>query len=31
MNNLAQENDVDVQQLINEWLRTNIKLVESVH
>jgi len=30
MSKLAEEKDVDVQQLINEWLRANIKLVQSV-
>ena len=28
---LAGEKDIDVQQLVNEWLRANIKLVKSVH
>ena len=27
---LADEKDVDVQKLVNEWLRANIKLIESV-
>jgi len=31
MNKLASEKDVDIQQLVNEWLRANIKLVKSVH
>jgi hypothetical protein len=31
MSKLAEEKDVDVQQLVNDWLRTNIKLVQSVH
>jgi hypothetical protein len=30
MSKLAEEKDVDVQQLVNDWLRTNIKLVQSV-
>jgi len=30
MNQLAKEKNVDIQQLINEWLRTNITLVKSV-
>jgi hypothetical protein len=30
MNKLAEEKDVDVQQLVNDWLRANIKLVQSV-
>ena len=29
MSKLAEEKDVDVQQLVNEWLRTSIKLVQS--
>ena len=29
MNKLAEEKEVDVQLLVNEWLRTNIKLIES--
>jgi len=29
MNRLADEKDVDVQELVNEWLRTNIRLVRS--
>lgn len=31
LNQLAAEKDVDVQQLVNEWLRANIQLVKSVH
>lgn len=30
MSKLAEEKDVDVQQLVNDWLRTSIKLVQSV-
>ena len=30
MSQLADEKDVDVQYLVNEWLRANIKLVQSV-
>ena len=30
MNRLADEKDVNVQTLVNEWLRVNIKLVQSV-
>ncbi len=30
MNQLANENGVEVQRLVNEWLRANIKLIESV-
>ncbi|NEP59339.1 MAG: hypothetical protein F6K31_20375 [Symploca sp. SIO2G7] len=29
MNQLANENGVEVQILVNEWLRANIKLIES--
>ncbi len=31
MNKLAEEKEIDIQQLVNEWLRANIKLVKSVH
>lgn len=31
MSKLAEEKNIDIQQLINEWLRANIKLVKSVH
>ena len=31
LNKLANENDVDIQELVNEWLRANIKLVKSIH
>jgi len=30
MNKLADEKDVNVQELVNEWLRVNIRLVQSV-
>lgn len=30
MSELAEEEDVDVQSLVNEWLRANIRLVKSV-
>ena len=30
MEKLAEENDVDVQDLVNEWLRANIKMIRSV-
>jgi hypothetical protein len=30
LSQLADEQDVDVQDLVNEWLRTSIKLVQSV-
>jgi len=29
INQLANENGVEVQMLVNEWLRANIKLIES--
>ena len=31
LSKLAKEKDLDIQQLVNEWLRTNIKLINSVH
>ena len=31
LSKLAEEKEIDIQQLINEWLRANIKLVKSVH
>ena len=31
LSKLAEEKDVDIQQLVNEWLRANIVLVKSVH
>ena len=30
LNELANERDEDVQELVNEWLRVNIQLVQSV-
>ncbi|HFQ92982.1 MAG TPA: hypothetical protein ENK32_03155 [Anaerolineae bacterium] len=30
MNKLAEKQNVDVQKLVNEWLRANIRLVQSV-
>lgn len=30
MSKLADEQDTDVQELVNEWLRANIQLVQSV-
>ena len=27
---LAEEQDIDIQTLVNEWLRVNIKLIQSV-
>jgi hypothetical protein len=30
MNELAEEQDIDIQELVNEWLRANIKLIQSV-
>jgi hypothetical protein len=31
LSQLAEEKKIDVQQLVNEWLRANIVLVKSVH
>jgi hypothetical protein len=31
LSKLANEKDLDIQQLVNEWLRANIKLINSVH
>ena len=30
MNQLADEKELDIQGLVNEWLRTNIKLIQSI-
>ncbi|HEY86375.1 MAG TPA: hypothetical protein G4N96_14820 [Chloroflexi bacterium] len=30
MSKLAEEQDLDIQKLVNEWLRVNIKLLQSV-
>ena len=30
MNQLADEREIDIQDLVNEWLRVNIKLIQSV-
>ena len=30
MSKLAEEKDIDVQKLVNEWLRSSIKLILSV-
>jgi hypothetical protein len=30
LSQLASEQDIDVQDLVSEWLRTNIRLVQSV-
>ena len=30
MNQLADEKEIDVQELVNEWLRANIKLIQSI-
>jgi hypothetical protein len=30
MNQLADESEVDIQELVNEWLRANIKLIQSI-
>ena len=29
MTRLAEKKEIDVQALVNEWLRTNIKLIQS--
>jgi len=31
MNQLANEREVDIQELVNEWLRANIKLIQSIN
>ena len=30
MSKLAEEQDIDIQKMVNEWLRVNIKLLQSV-
>ncbi len=30
MNRLAEKNGVEVQTLVNEWLRANLKMIESL-
>lgn len=30
MNRLADERDIDVQELVNDWLRANIQVVQSI-
>jgi len=30
MNQLAEEREIDIQELVNEWLRVNIKLIQSI-
>ena len=30
MNQLAHEREIDVQDLVNEWLRVNIRLIQSI-
>ena len=30
MSKLAEEQDIDTQELVNEWLRANIKLLQSI-
>ena len=30
MSKLAEEQDIDIQELVSEWLRTNIKLLQSI-
>lgn len=31
MHNLAEEKGVDLQELVNNWLRANIQLVQSIN
>ena len=31
LSQLAEEKEIDIRQLVNEWLRANIKLVKSIH
>jgi len=31
MNQLADEREIDIQDLVNEWLRVNIKLIQSIN
>ena len=31
MSRLAEEKGIEVQKLVNEWLRANIQLIRSVH
>jgi len=31
MNQLADEREIDIQELVNEWLRANIKLIQSIN
>ena len=30
MNQLADEREIDLQELVNEWLRASIKLIQSI-
>jgi hypothetical protein len=30
MNQLADEREIDIQELVNEWLRASIKLIQSI-
>ena len=30
MSKLAEEQDIDIQKLVNEWLRADIRLIESM-
>jgi len=30
MSKIAEEQDIDIQELVNEWLEVNIKLIQSV-
>jgi hypothetical protein len=31
MSQLADEKEIDIQELVNEWLRVNIKLIQSIN
>ena len=31
MHNLAEEKDIDIQDLVNNWLRANIQLIQSIN
>ena len=31
MNQLADEREIDIQELVNEWLRASIKLIQSIN
>ena len=31
LNLLAEKNGLDLQKLVNEWLRANLKIIDSLH